>query len=243
MVKNTAPSAIHSISRVGGGLGAPPIWTDLTRTAFIGPVGRPTILSLAPMRCGAVASTGVTPYRSVLPDSQFRWGVEKTKDRQGTEGTPGALLKPKVANFARTHKRSGFRGIARGRGRFLGFGSTLYKKWWTRARGAVASAACLRFSSRRRLPETSTGPLLVVHGLPRGMEARLELTNVYLAGVWHGPQRLAVHTGRRRGRWDGLAHSIEQLRKGRRRHREPAMYRSQLPFEKVASDAAMISGA
>jgi citrate synthase len=215
LVKTHLPSSDPLHVSVARGLGASEDMADLIRRVMVLSADHGFEPGTYAVR--AVASTGVTPYRSVLTGLSVSMGRRTKIGRH--EGL--ARLLDEIAH-SREPQDPLVRRMREGE-EILGFGSNLYKNGDPRARAVL-----------QRLNEILAGDAdyrklkraIAVVQDAKGLEPDFALTNVYLA------RRLGMDSndslfilGRAVG-W--IAHSIEQYEVGGV-IREPAMYTGPLP--------------
>jgi len=215
LIKTHSPSSDPLHVSVARGLGASDDMADLIRRVMVLSADHGFEPGTYAVR--AVASTGVTPYRSVLTGLSVSMGRRTKIGRH--EGL--ARLLNEVAN-SREPQDPVVRRMREGE-EILGFGSTLYKNGDPRAR------AVLQRLTEIFVDDTDFRKLQRAIAVVRdstGLEPDFALTNVYLA------RRLGMESkdslfilGRAVG-W--IAHSIEQYEVGGV-IREPAMYTGPLP--------------
>ncbi len=215
LIKARTPSSDPLHVSVARGLGASEDMADLIRRVMVLSADHGFEPGTYAVR--AVASTGVTPYRSVLTGLSVSMGRRTKIGRH--EGL--ARLLNEVAN-SREPQDPVIRRMREGE-EILGFGSDLYKNGDPRAR------AVLKRMSEILADDADFGKLqraIAVVRDAKGLEPDFALTNVYLArrlGM-DGKDSLFI-LGRAVG-W--IAHSIEQYEVGGV-IREPAMYTGPLP--------------
>jgi len=215
LVKARAPSSDPLHVTVARGLGASDDMADLIRRVMVLSADHGFEPGTYAVR--AVASTGVTPYRSVLTGLSVSMGRRTKIGRH--EGL--ARLLNEVAN-AQDPQDPVVRRMREGE-EILGFGSDLYKNGDPRARAVLRrlNEILADDTDYRKLQRA----IAVVYDA-KGLEPDFALTNVYLG------RRLGLDSkdslfilGRAVG-W--IAHSIEQYEVGGV-IREPAMYTGPLP--------------
>jgi citrate synthase len=215
LIKAHSPSSDPLHVSVARGLGASEDMADLIRRVMVLSADHGFEPGTYAVR--AVASTGVTPYRSVLTGLSVSMGRRTKIGRH--EGL--ARLLNEVAN-SREPQDPVIRRMREGE-EILGFGSDLYKNGDPRAR------AVLQRMNEILADDADFGKLrraIAVVRDAKGLEPDFALTNVYLArrlGM-DGKDSLFI-LGRAVG-W--IAHSIEQYEVGGV-IREPAMYTGPLP--------------
>jgi citrate synthase len=215
LIKAHSPSSDPLHVSVARGLGASDDMADLIRRVLVLSADHGFEPGTYAVR--AVASTGVTPYRSVLTGLSVSMGRRTKIGRH--EGL--ARLLNEVAN-SQEPQDPVVRRMREGE-EILGFGSDLYKNGDPRAR------AVLQRLSEIFVDDADFGKLqraIAVVRDAKGLEPDFALTNVYLArrlGL-DGKDSLFI-LGRAIG-W--IAHSIEQYEVGGV-IREPAMYTGPLP--------------
>jgi citrate synthase len=215
LIKAHSPSSDPLHVSVARGLGASEDMADLIRRVMVLSADHGFEPGTYAVR--AVASTGVTPYRSVLTGLSVSMGRRTKIGRH--EGL--ARLLNEVAN-SREPQDPVIRRMREGE-EILGFGSNLYKNGDPRAR------AVLQRMNEILADDADFGKLrraIAVVRDAKGLEPDFALTNVYLArrlGM-DGKDSLFI-LGRAVG-W--IAHSIEQYEVGGV-IREPAMYTGPLP--------------
>jgi citrate synthase len=215
LIKANFPSSDPLHVSVARGLGASEDMADLIRRVMVLSADHGFEPGTYAVR--AVASTGVTPYRSVLTGLSVSMGRRTKIGRH--EGL--ARLLNEVAN-SREPQDPIVRRMREGE-EILGFGSDLYKNGDPRAR------AVLQRMNEILADDADFGKLQRAIAIVRdakGLEPDFALTNVYLArrlGM-DGKDSLFI-LGRAVG-W--IAHSIEQYEVGGV-IREPAMYTGPLP--------------
>jgi citrate synthase len=215
LIKAHSPSSDPLHVSVARGLGASEDMADLIRRVMVLSADHGFEPGTYAVR--AVASTGVTPYRSVLTGLSVSMGRRTKIGRH--EGL--ARLLNEVAN-SREPQDPVIRRMREGE-EILGFGSDLYKNGDPRAR------AVLQRMNEILGDDADFGKLrraIAVVRDAKGLEPDFALTNVYLArrlGM-DGKDSLFI-LGRAVG-W--IAHSIEQYEVGGV-IREPAMYTGTLP--------------
>jgi len=215
LVRAQSPSSDPLHVTVARGLGVSDEMADLIRRVMVLSADHGFEPGTYAVR--AVASTGVTPYRSVLTGLSVSMGRRTKIGRH--EGL--ARLLNEIAN-SREPQDPVVRRMREGE-EILGFGSTLYKNGDPRARAVL-----------QRLGEILAGDAdfrklqraIALVRDAKGLEPDFALTNVYLA------RRLGMESkdslfllGRAVG-W--IAHSIEQYEVGGV-IREPALYTGPLP--------------
>jgi citrate synthase len=215
LVRAQSPSSDPLHVTVARGLGVSDEMADLIRRVMVLSADHGFEPGTYAVR--AVASTGVTPYRSVLTGLSVSMGRRTKIGRH--EGL--ARLLNEIAN-SREPQDPVVRRMREGE-EILGFGSTLYKNGDPRAR------AVLQRLGEILAGDADFGKLQRAIALVRdakGLEPDFALTNVYLA------RRLGMESkdslfllGRAVG-W--IAHSIEQYEVGGV-IREPALYTGPLP--------------
>jgi citrate synthase len=215
LVRAQSPSSDPLHVTVARGLGVSDEMADLIRRVMVLSADHGFEPGTYAVR--AVASTGVTPYRSVLTGLSVSMGRRTKIGRH--EGL--ARLLNEIAN-SREPQDPVVRRMREGE-EILGFGSTLYKNGDPRAR------AVLQRLGEILAGDADIGKLQRAIALVRdakGLEPDFALTNVYLA------RRLGMESkdslfilGRAVG-W--IAHSIEQYEVGGV-IREPALYTGPLP--------------
>jgi len=215
LVRAQSPSSDPLHVTVARGLGVSDEMADLIRRVMVLSADHGFEPGTYAVR--AVASTGVTPYRSVLTGLSVSMGRRTKIGRH--EGL--ARLLNEIAN-SREPQDPVVRRMREGE-EILGFGSDLYKNGDPRARAVLRrlSEILADDADFRKLQRA----IAVVRD-SKGLEPDFALTNVYLA------RRLGMESkdslfllGRAVG-W--IAHSIEQYEVGGV-IREPAMYTGQLP--------------
>ena len=215
LIKAHSPSSDPLHVSVARGLGASEDMADLIRRVLVLSADHGFEPGTYAVR--AVASTGVTPYRSVLTGLSVSMGRRTKIGRH--EGL--ARLLNEVAN-SREPQDPIVRRMREGE-EILGFGSDLYKNGDPRAR------AVLQRMNEILADDADFGKLqraIAVVRDARGLEPDFALTHVYLArrlGM-DGKDSLFI-LGRAVG-W--IPHSIEQYEVGGV-IREPAMYTGPLP--------------
>ena len=215
LIKAHSPSSDPLHVSVARGLGASDEIADLIRRVMVLSADHGFEPGTYAVR--AVASTGVTPYRSVLTGLSVSMGRRTKIGRH--EGL--ARLLNEVAN-SREPQDPVVRRMREGE-EILGFGSDLYKNGDPRARAVLQRLTEIFVDDTdfRKLQRA----IAVVRD-SKGLEPDFALTNVYLArrlGM-DGKDSLFI-LGRAVG-W--IAHSIEQYEVGGT-IREPAMYTGPLP--------------
>jgi citrate synthase len=215
LVKTHAPSSDPIHVSVARGLGASDDMADLIRRVMVLSADHGFEPGTYAVR--AVASTGVTPYRSVLTGLSVSMGRRTKIGRH--EGL--ARLLNEVAS-SREPQDPVVRRMREGE-EILGFGSTLYANGDPRARAVL-----------QRLKEILTDDAdfrklqraIAVVRDAKGLEPDFALTNVYLARRLGLDSKDSLFTLGRAVGW--IAHSIEQYEVGGV-IREPAMYTGPLP--------------
>jgi citrate synthase len=215
LIKAHSPSSDPLHVSVARGLGASEEMADLIRRVMVLSADHGFEPGTYAVR--AVASTGVTPYRSVLTGLSVSMGRRTKIGRH--EGL--ARLLNEVAN-AREPQDPVIRRMREGE-EILGFGSDLYKNGDPRAR------AVLQRLNEILADDADFGKLQRAIAVVRdatGLEPDFALTNVYLARRLGMDGKDSLFTLGRAVGW--IAHSIEQYEVGGV-IREPAMYTGPLP--------------
>jgi citrate synthase len=215
LIKTHSPSSDPLHVSVARGLGASDDMADLIRRVMVLSADHGFEPGTYAVR--AVASTGVTPYRSVLTGLSVSMGRRTKIGRH--EGL--ARLLNEVAN-SREPQDPVVRRMREGE-EILGFGSDLYKNGDPRARAVL-----------QRLTEIFAGDTdfrklqraIAVVRDSKGLEPDFALTNVYLARRLGMDSKDSLFILGRAVGW--IAHSIEQYEVGGT-IREPAMYTGPLP--------------
>jgi citrate synthase len=215
LIKAHFPSSDPLHVSVARGLGASEDMADLIRRVMVLSADHGFEPGTYAVR--AVASTGVTPYRSVLTGLSVSMGRRTKIGRH--EGL--ARLLNEVAN-SREPQDPVIRRMREGE-EILGFGSDLYKNGDPRAR------AVLQRMDEILAGDADFGKLqraIAVVRDAKGLEPDFALTNVYLARRLGMDGKDSLFTLGRAVGW--IAHSIEQYEVGGV-IREPAMYTGPLP--------------
>jgi citrate synthase len=215
LVKAQTPCSEPLHVTVARGLGASDDMTDLIRRVMVLSADHGFEPGTYAVR--AVASTGVTPYRSVLTGLSVSMGRRTKIGRH--EGL--ARLLNEVAT-AREPQDPVVRRMREGED-ILGFGSTLYKNGDPRARAVLQRLGEILCDDAdfRKLQRA----IAVVHDA-KGLEPDFALANVYLARRLGMDSKDSLFILGRAVGW--IAHSIEQYEVGGV-IREPAMYTGPLP--------------
>jgi citrate synthase len=215
MVKAHAPSTDPLHVSVARGLGASDDMADLIRRVMVLSADHGFEPGTYAVR--AVASTGVTPYRSVLTGLSVSMGRRTKIGRH--EGL--ARLLYEIAT-SREPQDPVVRRMREGE-EILGFGSTLYKNGDPRARAVLQrlNEILADDADFRNLQRA----IAVVHEA-KGLEPDFALANVYLARRLGMDSKDSLFILGRAVGW--IAHSIEQYEVGGV-IREPAMYTGPLP--------------
>jgi citrate synthase len=215
LIKTHSPSSDPLHVSVARGLGASDDMADLIRRVMVLSADHGFEPGTYAVR--AVASTGVTPYRSVLTGLSVSMGRRTIIGRH--EGL--ARLLNEVAN-SREPQDPIVRRMREGE-EILGFGSTLYRNGDPRARAVLQrlTEIFVDDSDFRKLQRA----IAVVRD-SRGLEPDFALINVYLARRLGMDSRDSLFILGRAVGW--IAHSIEQYEVGAV-IREPAMYTGPLP--------------
>jgi citrate synthase len=215
LIKAHSPSSDPLHVSVARGLGASEDMADLIRRVMVLSADHGFEPGTYAVR--AVASTGVTPYRSVLTGLSVSMGRRTKIGRH--EGL--ARLLNEVAN-SREPQDPVIRRMREGE-EILGFGSDLYKNGDPRAR------AVLQRMNELLADDADFGKLrraIAVVRDAKGLEPDFALINVYLARRLGMDGKDTLFTLGRAVGW--IAHSIEQYEAGGV-IREPAMYTGPLP--------------
>jgi citrate synthase len=214
-VKTRSPSSDPLHVSVARGLGASEEMADLIRRVMVLSADHGFEPGTYAVR--AVASTGVTPYRSVLTGLSVSMGRRTKIGRH--EGL--ARLLNEIAT-SREPQDPVVRRMREGE-EILGFGSTLYKNGDPRARAVLQRLTEILCDDAdfRKLQRA----IAVVHEA-KGLEPDFALTNVYLARRLGMDSKDSLFILGRAVGW--IAHSIEQYEVGGV-IREPAMYTGPLP--------------
>jgi len=215
LIKTHSPSSDPLHLSVARGLGASDEMADLIRRVMVLSADHGFEPGTYAVR--AVASTGVTPYRSVLTGLSVSMGRRTKIGRH--EGL--ARLLNEVAN-SREPQDPVVRRMREGE-EILGFGSDLYKDGDPRARAVLQRLAEILADDTdfRKLQRA----IAVVRD-SKGLEPDFALTNVYLARRLGMDSKDSLFILGRAVGW--IAHSIEQYEVGGV-IREPAMYTGPLP--------------
>jgi citrate synthase len=215
LVKAQSPSSEPLHETVARGLGASEEMADLIRRVMVLSADHGFEPGTYAVR--AVASTGVTPYRSVLTGLSVSMGRRTKIGRH--EGL--ARLLNEVA-ASREPQDPVVRRMREGE-EVLGFGSTLYKNGDPRARAVLQrlNEILPDDADFRKLQRA----IAVVHDA-KGLEPDFALANVYLARRLGMDAKDSLFILGRAVGW--IAHSIEQYEVGGV-IREPAMYTGPLP--------------
>jgi citrate synthase len=215
LIKSHSPSSDPLHVSIARGLGASDDMADLIRRVMVLSADHGFEPGTYAVR--AVASTGVTPYRSVLTGLSVSMGRRTKIGRH--EGL--ARLLNEVANSPEPQDPV-VRRMREGE-EILGFGSDLYKNGDPRAR------AVLQRLTEIFVDDTDFRKLQRAIAVVRdstGLEPDFALTNVYLARRLGMDSKDSLFILGRAVGW--IAHSIEQYEVGGV-IREPAMYTGQLP--------------
>jgi citrate synthase len=215
LIKTHSPSSDPLHVSVARGLGASDDMADLIRRVMVLSADHGFEPGTYAVR--AVASTGVTPYRSVLTGLSVSMGRRTKIGRH--EGL--ARLLNEVAN-SREPQDPVVRRMREGE-EILGFGSDLYKNGDPRARAVLQRLTEIFVDDTdfRKLQRA----IAVVRD-SKGLEPDFALTNVYLARRLGMDSKDSLFILGRAVGW--IAHSIEQYEVGGT-IREPAMYTGPLP--------------
>ena len=215
LIKTHSPSSDPLHVSVARGLGASDDMADLIRRVMVLSADHGFEPGTYAVR--AVASTGVTPYRSVLTGLSVSMGRRTKIGRH--EGL--ARLLNEVAN-SREPQDPVVRRMREGE-EILGFGSDLYKNGDPRARAVLQRLTEIFVDDAdfRKLQRA----IAVVRD-STGLEPDFALTNVYLARRLGMDSKDSLFILGRAVGW--IAHSIEQYEVGGV-IREQAMYTGQLP--------------
>jgi citrate synthase len=215
LIKTHSPSSDPLHVSVARGLGASDDMADLIRRVMVLSADHGFEPGTSAVR--AVASTGVTPYRSVLTGLSVSMGRRTKIGRH--EGL--ARLLNEVAN-SREPQDPVVRRMREGE-EILGFGSDLYKNGDPRARAVLQRLTEIFVDDTdfRKLQRA----IAVVRD-SKGLEPDFALTNVYLARRLGMDSKDSLFILGRAVGW--IAHSIEQYEVGGT-IREPAMYTGPLP--------------
>jgi citrate synthase len=215
LIKTHIPSSDPLHVSVARGLGASDDMADLIRRVMVLSADHGFEPGTYAVR--AVASTGVTPYRSVLT------GLSVSMGRRTIIGRHAGLarLLNEVAN-SREPQDPIVRRMREGE-EILGFGSTLYRNGDPRARAVLQrlTEIFVDDSDFRKLQRA----IAIVRD-SRGLEPDFALINVYLARRLGMDSKDSLFILGRAVGW--IAHSIEQYEVGGV-IREPAMYTGPLP--------------
>jgi citrate synthase len=215
LIKTHSPSSDPLHVSVARGLGASDDMADLIRRVMVLSADHGFEPGTYAVR--AVASTGVTPYRSVLTGLSVSMGRRTKIGRH--EGL--ARLLNEVAN-SREPQDPVVRRMREGE-EILGFGSDLYKNGDPRAR-AVLQRLTEIFADDTDFRKLQRAIAVVRDS--KGLEPDFALTNVYLARRLGMDSKDSLFILGRAVGW--IAHSIEQYEVGGT-IREPAMYTGPLP--------------